>query len=359
MEKSSFFNSIDHDRRYRADDWAAYFASFIGNGVFPVPSTNLQVLENTGMKITVKPGKAWINGYFYWNTSDITLTLPLADGVLKRIDRVVIRLDLAERTITAAFKSSDLSASPAPPALQRDADRYEIALADGRPPQNKPGNPKSLRFLIAKKEACGVEADSLFVSVIEPYAGKSRVRSIEKLALAGPRGAYDGSDAFALRVTLDSGRTDTILFSLLGDAELVADGLAFNGFFAMKSCDGHAFICDGIKLGDLCAPAPLAGKVIGFTKDQATENEIVVSFDACEVPDLAGRYIYIDNDGKFNGSYRIKACRKVADGCALSIGDVTLINSWADKFDFSKGYKYNISEGQAFRIPLSRETGGK
>ena len=28
MEKSSFFNSVSHDRTYRAEDWAEYFASF-------------------------------------------------------------------------------------------------------------------------------------------------------------------------------------------------------------------------------------------------------------------------------------------------------------------------------------------
>ena len=56
MEKSSFFNSVSHDRTYKAEDWAEYFASFIGNGVFPVPSTGLQVVANDGMKLNVKTG---------------------------------------------------------------------------------------------------------------------------------------------------------------------------------------------------------------------------------------------------------------------------------------------------------------
>nr|DAQ05226.1 MAG TPA: hypothetical protein [Caudoviricetes sp.] len=34
MEKSSFFNSVSGDRKYKAEDWASYFASFIGNGVY-------------------------------------------------------------------------------------------------------------------------------------------------------------------------------------------------------------------------------------------------------------------------------------------------------------------------------------
>ena len=58
MEKSSFFNSVSGDRVYCAEEWAEYFASFIGNGVFPVPSTSLQVVAGSGMAVAVKTGKA-------------------------------------------------------------------------------------------------------------------------------------------------------------------------------------------------------------------------------------------------------------------------------------------------------------
>lgn len=130
MEKSSFFNSVSHDRTYKAEDWAEYFASFIGNGVFPVPSTGLQVVANDGMKLNVKTGKAWINGYFYFNTGDLAVELDTADGQLNRVDRVVVRWDLTNRVMSVKVKSSSFSASPTAPALQRDADVYELALAD-------------------------------------------------------------------------------------------------------------------------------------------------------------------------------------------------------------------------------------
>ena len=130
MEKSSFFNSVSHDRTYKAEDWAEYFASFIGNGVFPVPSTGLQVVIGDGMNLTVHAGKAWINGYFYYNTGDLTVSLATADGQLNRIDRIVVRWDLTNRIMSAEVKSSAFSASPTAPALQRDADIYELALAD-------------------------------------------------------------------------------------------------------------------------------------------------------------------------------------------------------------------------------------
>lgn len=130
MEKSSFFNSRNKDRLYKAEDWAEYFATLIGNGIFPQPSNALQVLAKDKMTVIVKAGKAWINGYFYCNTSDLNLTIGTADGVLNRIDRVVVRWDLVERHIRIAVKKGTYSDRPQPPALQRDADAYELALGD-------------------------------------------------------------------------------------------------------------------------------------------------------------------------------------------------------------------------------------
>lgn len=135
MEKSSFFNAElvgeEYDRTYLAEDYAQYFASFIGNGVFPNPSTNLQVLaDGTSMNVVLSMGKAWINGYFYANTTDLVLSIAPADGVLNRIDRVVLRLDFLNREIKCYVKKGTFASAPIAPTLQRDADMYEIALAD-------------------------------------------------------------------------------------------------------------------------------------------------------------------------------------------------------------------------------------
>ncbi len=130
MEKSSFFNSINHDRRYKAEEFAEYFASFIGDGIFPNPSTNLQVLSNNDMTVNVKQGKAWIKGYFYVNTDDLKLKIDVADGVLSRVDRIVLRKDVAQRKIYCYVKKGQFASSPVAPALQRDADMYELGLAD-------------------------------------------------------------------------------------------------------------------------------------------------------------------------------------------------------------------------------------
>ncbi|MCL2194395.1 MAG: hypothetical protein FWB76_00370 [Oscillospiraceae bacterium] len=130
MEHSGFFNSIDGDRRYLAEDWAAYFSSFVGNGVFPQPATSLQVLVASGTRITVRPGRAWINGYFYHNSADLALQVPLADSTRRRIDRIVLRWDVLARSIVAQVKRGTAATNPQSPALQRNADAWELCLAD-------------------------------------------------------------------------------------------------------------------------------------------------------------------------------------------------------------------------------------
>ena len=128
--RSGFFNSINGDRKYGAERFAEYFASFIGNGVFPNPGNGLQVMANNDMTVTVKAGRAWINGYILINDDDYTLTLDPADGVLSRIDRIVVRYDIADREIRLEVKKGAFASSPVAPALQRDVDAYELGLAD-------------------------------------------------------------------------------------------------------------------------------------------------------------------------------------------------------------------------------------
>lgn len=130
MEKSFVFNSINGDRKYKSEDFASYFASFIGDGVFPNPSTGLQVIDNNDMSVAVQAGKGWIKGYFYQNTDDFILKIDLADSLLNRIDRVVLRLDYNKRAVNLFIKKGTFASSPVAPLLQRDADIYELGLAD-------------------------------------------------------------------------------------------------------------------------------------------------------------------------------------------------------------------------------------
>ena len=127
---SGFFNSVGGDRRYDAHWFAQYFSSFIANGIFPNPSTNLQVTETTNMRTVIKAGKGWINGYFVVNDSDFPLQHDVASGTLNRIDRVVMRLNYPTRQIEFIVRKGANATNPVAAALQRNTDYHELALAD-------------------------------------------------------------------------------------------------------------------------------------------------------------------------------------------------------------------------------------
>lgn len=130
MANSMPFNAIDHDRVYKAEDWAWYFATFIANGVFPKPSDGLQVIAYSGMEIKVNAGYAFINGYAFRNPVSQTITLETAEGAQNRIDRIVVRWDLTQRDIYLAVLKGTPSAKPQATAVTRTTEIWELALAD-------------------------------------------------------------------------------------------------------------------------------------------------------------------------------------------------------------------------------------
>lgn len=131
MAEMSFpYGSVNHDRRYKSNDFRAYYALFIGNGVFYRNSSALKVVESGGMTVMLSIGNAFIEGAGYRNTSALAIKLDTADGALSRIDRIVIRNDYKKRDTYAAVLKGTYSAQPQAPALTRNADAYEIAVAD-------------------------------------------------------------------------------------------------------------------------------------------------------------------------------------------------------------------------------------
>lgn len=127
MEKYSFFNDINDDRVYFAEDFARHLKKYFTNGIF---NNELRVIANNDMSITIQEGDANIEGYRYSNTGDLVKTIETADGTLKRIDNVVIRLDLTNRLISAQIIKGTFSDNPSAPALVRSSTVYDIKIAE-------------------------------------------------------------------------------------------------------------------------------------------------------------------------------------------------------------------------------------
>lgn len=126
-----FFNSVDGDRRYNADDISDFFLKLISNGVFATPATAMQVQASSGMSVQVSAGWAFIKCKYLSNTAPYVLTLDAADVVLGRIDRIVVRLnaDEAHRSMGIYVRKGTAASSPVAPTLTRTATTYEISLA--------------------------------------------------------------------------------------------------------------------------------------------------------------------------------------------------------------------------------------
>lgn len=138
MLNYSFFNAIldpegNPDRAFDANDFSKYFGTLIKNGIFPNPSSNFQIMgDQNNMTVKAEAGLAWIDGHLAYDDSVYILKIDTAESVLDRIDRIVLRLDTLERCIKWVVKKGDFSGNPTPKPLQRDADAYEIAIADVR-----------------------------------------------------------------------------------------------------------------------------------------------------------------------------------------------------------------------------------
>lgn len=119
-----------YDRTYLADDFARYFRELVYSGVFMKESTNLQVLANGDMTLTMKVGGAIIDGYRYQSTKDITITVPVADAVLSRIDRVSITWDKDDREIHYEYREGTPAVNPVAPEIRRDAEHKDYIVAE-------------------------------------------------------------------------------------------------------------------------------------------------------------------------------------------------------------------------------------
>lgn len=133
-----FFDSVNKDRLYRADEMTRPYELLISNGVFATPagtpSTYLQVMENASddMTITVKAGRGIFKNKWLINDSDMILTIDTSEVVLNRIDSIIVKVDTSEtvRAGTIEIKKGTPATTPIAPVMTRTEDVYEYRLAD-------------------------------------------------------------------------------------------------------------------------------------------------------------------------------------------------------------------------------------
>lgn len=99
-----FYNSVNGDRKYNAEQMSAIFDGIIRDGVFQEIGARFRVRPEAGNVLIVETGKAWFNGTWILNDSLLRLTPEPADVLQARIDAVVIEVDKREAVRASSIK---------------------------------------------------------------------------------------------------------------------------------------------------------------------------------------------------------------------------------------------------------------
>ena len=125
MVTYGFFNSVDGDRKYSADQMSNYFKGLISDGVYEGLGSALVVTAGDGMTVNVGTGRAIID--CKWINLDGVESLPIspASPTQARYTAVVIRLDRENRQMVLTTVDGEPAASPVMPEIGDD----ELCLA--------------------------------------------------------------------------------------------------------------------------------------------------------------------------------------------------------------------------------------
>lgn len=125
-----FYNSLNKDRMYNAEQMSAIFDGIITDGVFGAIGDKLMPVAGTGMQVIVKTGKCWFNSTWTLNDAQLPLDVEAADVSLTRIDAVVVEINSAVGTRANSIKvvKGTPSANPAKPTLSATETLHQYAL---------------------------------------------------------------------------------------------------------------------------------------------------------------------------------------------------------------------------------------
>lgn len=126
-----FYNSLNGDRTYNAEQMSAIFDGIITDGVFSSIGGALMTIAGEGMQVLVKTGKAWFNSTWTLNDAQMALAVDTADVGLTRIDAVVLEVNSGVSTRENSIKmvKGTPSANPTKPTMAADEDLHQYALA--------------------------------------------------------------------------------------------------------------------------------------------------------------------------------------------------------------------------------------
>lgn len=134
---SGFYNSINGDRTYSANDMNKPYKRVITEGIFATPqgtpSIDFQVLSaNNAMNIIVKKGEGLLGNRWIELESDTVITVGSNTGITPRRDSIIIRVDNTQsgRVAQVIYREGTANSNPMPPNLVNTDTIKEIRVAN-------------------------------------------------------------------------------------------------------------------------------------------------------------------------------------------------------------------------------------
>ena len=199
MSKIVLYPANDYD--FDAADVAAYLAGltsgvFSGDEDFPVTAAG-------GLKVTVGAGRGWVHpsrftGYSITKRESDTLTMPLADPSLPRIDRIVMRYDAGARAASLQVLQGTASSTPTAPAISRTELIYDLCLAEiTRPAAAASITTGQITDTRLDEALCGIVRDGVTGIPTDELlaAARERINALEEKATSSAAAAKDSAEA--------------------------------------------------------------------------------------------------------------------------------------------------------------------
>ena len=190
-------NGFDFD----AADVATYLAG-LTSGVFS-GAEDFPVTAAGGLTVIVGAGRGWVHpsrftGYSITKREADTLTMPLADPSLPRIDRIVMRYDAGARAASLQVLQGTASSTPTAPAISRTELIYDLCLAEiTRPAGSTSITTGQITDTRLDEALCGLVRDGVTGIPTDELlaAAKERIATLEENASNSAAAAKDSAEA--------------------------------------------------------------------------------------------------------------------------------------------------------------------
>lgn len=127
-----FYNSVNGDRKYNAEEFGSIFDGVIRDGIYMSIGDRFAVkVAATGDAITVGTGRAWFNKTWTLNDSILTIPVLASDVLFDRLDIVVLEIDTSNAVRANSIKivQGVAATQPQEPVLTNTNEVHQYPLA--------------------------------------------------------------------------------------------------------------------------------------------------------------------------------------------------------------------------------------